>query len=276
LTDPERCASLDAYTTGVGLERRVAALAGPHTLAPSSMTAAPETSRSSPVPRESALRECSVPIPSRFDTLRRELRGQWATELCKRVVDVVAAIAGLLLFLPLLPFLAVVIKLESRGPLLFRQTRIGRDGHPFTCYKIRSMVQDAEGLKDKYAHLNEADGAAFKIRQDPRITRVGRFVRRSSLDEFPQLLNVLRGDMSIVGPRPQIPAEVAAYEERHKARLLVKPGITCLWQVSGRNDVDFEEWMRLDREYVERRSLALDFSILLRTLPAVIHRRGAY
>jgi lipopolysaccharide/colanic/teichoic acid biosynthesis glycosyltransferase len=240
------------------------------------MTAAPETTRPSTVPHEPALQDCSVPIPARFEELRRELRAQRGTEAFKRAFDVVAAIAGLLLFLPLLPFLAIVTRLESAGPLLFRQTRIGRDGRPFTCYKIRSMVQDAEGLKQKYAHLNEADGAAFKIRQDPRITRVGRFVRRSSLDEFPQLLNVLRGDMSIVGPRPQIPAEVAEYEEHHKARLLVKPGITCLWQVSGRNDVDFEEWMRLDREYVERRSLALDFSILLRTLPAVIHRRGAY
>ena len=240
------------------------------------MTAAPETSRSRIDAARDAADAPAVEIPARYAALRERLRAQMGTRVVKRIVDIVAAAFGLLLFLPLLPFLAVVIKLESRGPLLFRQTRIGEDGRPFTCYKIRSMVVDAEDLKQQYAHLNEADGAAFKIRQDPRITRSGRFVRRSSLDEFPQLFNVLRGDMSIVGPRPQIPAEVAQYREEHKARLLVKPGITCLWQVSGRNDVDFEEWMRLDREYVESRSLALDFSILLRTLPAVMDRRGAY
>ena len=217
-----------------------------------------------------------VPVPAMYDALRERLRAQHLTEFVKRVFDIVAALLGLLLFLPLLPFLVAMVKLESPGPLLFRQTRIGRDGRPFTCYKIRSMVQNAEDLKEQYAHLNEADGAAFKIRQDPRITRVGRFVRRSSLDEFPQLLNVLKGDMSIVGPRPQIPSEVAQYSDEQKVRLLVKPGITCLWQVSGRNDVDFEEWMRLDREYVENRTLGLDFWILLRTLPAVIDRRGAY
>jgi lipopolysaccharide/colanic/teichoic acid biosynthesis glycosyltransferase len=197
-------------------------------------------------------------------------------EVVKRLVDLVAALAGLLLFLPLLPFIAALVRLESKGPLFFGQERVGRYGRRFTCYKIRSMVPDAEALKDELEHLNEADGAAFKIRNDPRITRVGRFVRRSSLDEFPQLWNVLTGDMSIVGPRPQIPAEVDDYERPHLARLLVKPGLTCLWQISGRNDVDFGEWMRLDREYVERRTLALDISILLRTLPAVVKRTGAY
>lgn len=217
-----------------------------------------------------------VAIPATYDGLRERLRRQRGTEIAKRCFDVICAVTGLILFLPLLPFLAIMVKLESPGPLLFRQARVGRDGRVFTCYKIRSMVIDAEIIKAKYAHLNEADGAAFKIREDPRITRVGRFVRRSSLDEFPQLLNVLRGDMSIVGPRPQIPSEVAQYAPEHRVRLLVKPGITCLWQVSGRNDIDFEEWMRLDREYVERRSLALDFWILLRTLPAVIGRHGAY
>jgi len=220
--------------------------------------------------------EPGVVLPEELAPLRERLRRQRILEVVKRLFDLLAAAAGLLLFLPLLPFLALMVKLESPGPLFFRQVRIGRDGRPFDCFKIRSMVSDAEAIKARYAHLNEADGAAFKIRQDPRITRVGRFVRRSSLDEFPQLFNVLRGDMSIVGPRPQIPSEVAEYRPDQMARLLVKPGITCLWQISGRNDVDFEEWMRLDREYVERRSLGLDFSILLRTLPAVIARRGAY
>jgi exopolysaccharide biosynthesis polyprenyl glycosylphosphotransferase len=197
-------------------------------------------------------------------------------EVIKRVFDILAALAGITLFLPLLPFLAVMIKLESPGPLFFRQERVGRNGRIFLCYKIRSMVVNAEELKRKYAHLNEATGAAFKIRDDPRVTRVGKFVRRSSLDEYPQLFNVLKGDMSIVGPRPQIPSEVAQYTPEQQIRLLVKPGITCLWQISGRNDVDFEEWMRLDREYALHRSLKLDVEILLKTIPAVIARRGAY
>jgi lipopolysaccharide/colanic/teichoic acid biosynthesis glycosyltransferase len=197
-------------------------------------------------------------------------------EPVKRVFDIVAAAAGLLLFLPLAPMLALLVKLESDGPFVFRQERVGRAGRHFRCYKIRSMVRNAEQLRASLSHLNEADGAAFKIREDPRITRVGRFVRRSSLDEFPQLINVLRGEMSIVGPRPQVPDEVARYRPEHRARLQVKPGITCLWQVSGRNDVDFEEWMRLDREYVRTRGLRTDVWILLRTLPAVIKRKGAY
>lgn len=215
-------------------------------------------------------------VSDEFAPLRRKLEAQWGLELAKRSFDIVAATLGLLLFLPLLPFLAALVKLESRGPLFFAQRRVGRYGREFMCYKIRSMVVDAEDLKEQLDHLNEADGAAFKIRDDPRVTRVGKFVRRSSLDEFPQLFNVLVGDMSIIGPRPQIPAEVAEYAPGHRARLLVKPGLTCLWQISGRNDVDFGEWMRLDREYVERRSLGLDISILLRTLPAVVRRTGAY
>ena len=211
-----------------------------------------------------------------FTELRRHLESQRLLAVVKRIVDVLFALAGLLLFLPLLPFIAALVKLESKGPLFFAQERVGRYGRHFMCYKIRSMVPNAEALKEKLEHLNEADGAAFKIREDPRITRVGKFVRRSSLDEFPQLWNVLTGDMSIVGPRPQIPSEVAEYEREHLTRLLVKPGLTCLWQISGRNDVDFGEWMRLDREYVESRTLALDISILLRTLPAVVKRTGAY
>jgi exopolysaccharide biosynthesis polyprenyl glycosylphosphotransferase len=210
---------------------------------------------------------------------------EWATieaptspgyEISKRAIDIAGALVGLIMFAPLLVYLAVMVKLESEGPVFFRQRRVGLRGREFTCYKIRSMVADAEALKDDYEYLNEADGAAFKIRQDPRVTRVGKFVRRSSLDEFPQLWNVLRGDMSIVGPRPQILEEVEQYTPEHRQRLLVKPGITCLWQVSGRNDVDFEEWMRLDREYIRRRGFKTDLWILCQTLPAVIARKGAY
>jgi len=194
----------------------------------------------------------------------------------KRLVDIGGALAGLLMLLPLLPFIVIMIKLETPGPVLFQQIRVGERGRLFRCYKFRSMSVDAEARKRELAHLNEFAGAAFKIKDDPRITGVGRFLRRSSLDEFPQLWNILRGDMSIVGPRPQIPEEVADYTPEHALRLLARPGLTCLWQVSGRSQVDFEEWMALDREYVRQRSLRYEVGILLRTLPAVIERKGAY
>jgi lipopolysaccharide/colanic/teichoic acid biosynthesis glycosyltransferase len=194
----------------------------------------------------------------------------------KRAADIVLATAGLVLLLPLLPAIVLLIKLDSPGAIFFRQKRVGLGGRLFTCFKFRSMVENAESLKPDLAALNEATGPAFKIRQDPRITPIGAFLRRSSLDEVPQLVNVLRGDMSIVGPRPQIPAEVELYEQWHRRRLEVKPGITCLWQVSGRSQVGFDEWMRLDLEYVRRRCTQLDVKILLATLPAVIARKGAY
>ncbi len=194
----------------------------------------------------------------------------------KRLVDVAASLSGLLMLLPLFPFIVALIKLETSGPIFFRQRRVGLRGRLFDCYKFRSMAVDAEQQKDRLQHLNEATGAAFKIKDDPRVTGVGRFLRRSSLDEFPQLFNVLRGDMSIIGPRPQIPVEVREYSPRDALRLLVKPGLTCLWQVSGRSHLDFSEWMELDREYVLSRSLKTDVLILLRTLPAVIERKGAY
>jgi lipopolysaccharide/colanic/teichoic acid biosynthesis glycosyltransferase len=200
----------------------------------------------------------------------------WWSSVLSRALDVTGALIGLTLLLPLFPFIVALIKLESSGPIFFRQERVGRLGRIFVCYKFRSMSSDAEKRKDELQHLNEATGAAFKIKDDPRITGVGRFLRRSSLDEFPQLWNVLRGEMAIVGPRPQIPVEVAEYSPQDALRLLVRPGLTCLWQVSGRSHLDFEEWMTLDREYVRRRSLRFDLFVLLRTLPAVIQRKGAY
>lgn len=194
----------------------------------------------------------------------------------KRLVDLAGALAGLTLVLPVFPLLVLLIKLDTPGPVFFRQRRVGMRGRIFDCYKFRSMVVDAEVRKEDLAHLNEASGAAFKIERDPRITGVGRFLRRSSLDEFPQLYNVLRGEMSVVGPRPQIPSEVAAYTPAQARRLQVKPGLTCLWQVSGRSHLDFEDWMALDLEYVRRRGPAFDLRILSRTIPAVIERKGAY
>jgi lipopolysaccharide/colanic/teichoic acid biosynthesis glycosyltransferase len=194
----------------------------------------------------------------------------------KRGIDIGGAVVGLLLILPLLPFLILMIKLDSPGPILFKQTRVGLKGRTFSCFKFRSMEVGAEARKSELDHLNEASGAAFKIQADPRITGVGRFIRSSSLDEFPQLFNVLRGDMSIVGPRPQIPGEVAEYTPAQARRLLVKPGLTCLWQVSGRSQLDFTEWMALDLVYVRQRSLRFDLWVLSRTIPAVIERKGAY
>lgn len=202
--------------------------------------------------------------------------GSYGYRVAKRFLDVALALLGLVLLLPLLPAIIALIKLDSPGPILFRQKRVGQGGRLFTCYKFRSMVPDAESLKAELVKMNEATGPAFKIRNDPRITAIGHFLRRSSLDEVPQLFNVLSGQMSMVGPRPQIPTEVALYEPWHRGRLAVTPGITCLWQISGRSHVGFDEWMRLDLEYVRRRSLALDLRILLGTLPAVIARKGAY
>lgn len=196
--------------------------------------------------------------------------------LVKRIFDLGASLFGLMLILPLLPFIVLLIKLETPGPIFFKQLRVGFRGRIFHCYKFRSMAVDAENQKEHMQHLNEATGAAFKIKDDPRITGVGRFLRRSSLDEFPQLFNVFIGDMSIVGPRPQIPSEVGDYTPAHARRLLVKPGLTCLWQVSGRSHLDFQEWMELDQEYVRQAGLKMDFHVLTRTLPAVIERKGAY
>ncbi len=196
--------------------------------------------------------------------------------LVKRVFDVVASFGGLAMLLPLFPFIVLLIKLETKGPVFFKQERVGFEGKLFGCYKFRSMAVDAEAQKAKLVHLNEATGAAFKIKDDPRITGVGSFLRRSSLDEFPQLFNILKGDMSVIGPRPQIPSEVNDYTPEQAQRLLVRPGLTCLWQVSGRSHLDFSEWMELDRQYVQKRSLWFDLTILARTLPAVIERKGAY
>ena len=194
----------------------------------------------------------------------------------KRTLDIVGAATALLLLSPVILVLAALVKLTSRGPVFYRSTRIGRGGRPFTFFKLRSMVQDAEGKRRHLKHLNEADGPVFKIARDPRITPIGRFLRTTSLDEVPQFWNVLRGDMSLVGPRPPIAEEVAQYEPWQLRRLDVRPGITCLWQISGRSRIGFQEWMRLDLEYIRHQSLRLDAKILLRTIPAVLSREGAY
>jgi exopolysaccharide biosynthesis polyprenyl glycosylphosphotransferase len=195
--------------------------------------------------------------------------------VAKRLFDCVLASVLLVLSAPLWVAAAALIRLTSPGPILFRQRRCGRWGREFTCYKFRTMFEGAELTRRQLEALNEVDGPVFKIRDDPRVTRVGRFLRRSSIDELPQLWNVLRGDMSIVGPRPPLPEEVARYRPRDLQRLAVTPGLTCLWQIKGRSQIKFDEWVRLDLEYIRRRSLWLDFVIVLRTIPAVLSGRGA-
>ena len=195
----------------------------------------------------------------------------------KRTIDIVLAMWVLVLTAPLMALIALAIKLESPGgPVLFRQVRIGRGGRPFVCYKFRSMRPDAEELKEQLQAYNEAEGPIFKMKNDPRVTRMGRFLRKTSLDEMTQVLNILRGDMSWVGPRPPVPAEVEAYNDWHRRRLEITPGLTGLWQVSGRSDVSFEEMVKLDLYYAENWSILFDFKIILMTIPAVLRARGAY
>jgi len=194
----------------------------------------------------------------------------------KRLIDVTLATMGLLLGAPLFLLIALAIRLDSPGPIIFRQTRVGLRGRHFEMYKFRSMHVGAEEQQDMLAELNEADGPIFKIREDPRLTRVGRILRRLSLDELPQLVNILRGEMSLIGPRPPIPAEVEKYQEWHKKRLEAPPGMTGLWQVSGRSRLSFDEMVLLDIYYIENWSLWLDFKILMRTIPKVLLGEGAY
>ncbi len=193
----------------------------------------------------------------------------------KRLFDLVASGLALWLLLPLLLVVIALIKLTSRGGVFFRQERVGLNGHTFNMLKFRSMVVNAEALKAQLARSNEQSGPVFKMRNDPRVTAVGRFIRKYSIDELPQLINVLRGDMSVVGPRPPVPAEVAKYEAWQRRRLAVRPGLTCIWQVSGRNQISFDEWMYLDMQYIDHWSLAQDLSLVFRTVPVVITGRGA-
>jgi len=194
----------------------------------------------------------------------------------KEVVDRAGAVLLLLISAPLLLAIALWISAGSTGPVLFRQVRVGKDGREFVMFKFRTMYLDAEARLAEIRHLNEHDGVLFKIRNDPRVTRAGRWLRRLSLDELPQLYNVVRGEMSLVGPRPPLPEEVATYPDDARRRLAVKPGMTGLWQVSGRSDLPWDEAVRLDLRYVENWSLTLDLVILLRTLTAVCRTSGAY
>lgn len=196
--------------------------------------------------------------------------------LLKRTADIILCGLGVVVLSPLLLLVAIAIKLDTRGPIFFRQVRVGRNQRPFHCLKFRSMSADAEKRRHEIAHLNEVDGPVFKIRNDPRVTRVGAWIRKYSIDELPQLWNVLRGEMTLVGPRPPIPSEVEKYEDWMLRRLSVTPGITCIWQISGRSNISFEQWMKMDLEYIDTCSFSKDISILVRTIPAVLFGRGAY
>jgi exopolysaccharide biosynthesis polyprenyl glycosylphosphotransferase len=193
----------------------------------------------------------------------------------KRSIDICLSILALILFGPLILLTAVAVKLTSSGPIFFKQTRCGMNGRKFTLYKFRSMIVGAEMKMRELEKMNEMDGPVFKIKKDPRITPLGRILRKTSIDELPQLFNVLKGDMSIVGPRPPLPVEVEMYEVWQRRRLSLKPGITCIWQVSGRNKISFERWMEMDLEYIDTWSLWIDFKILVRTVFVVLFGYGA-
>ena len=234
-------------------------------------------------------------IPEDLKTVRREIAvestrlsmmggAQWGEErlgesrvylFFKRTFDIIVSLVAIILTLPAMLIVAIAVKLESKGPLIFKQLRSGKMNKPFMMLKFRSMVVDSEEKKGSLMAMNEMDGPVFKIKKDPRVTKVGKFIRRWSLDELPQLFNVLIGEMSIVGPRPLPVEEVASLDEDQMGRQAVQPGLTCIWQISGRNDISFEEWIQLDLIYIHNRTFLLDLEIFVRTFSAIIRRSGA-
>lgn len=193
----------------------------------------------------------------------------------KRSFDIVSSLVALIVLSPLFLITAIAIKCEDRGPVIYSQERIGKDGKVFKMYKFRSMSTNAEKMLGKLAKKNEADGPVFKIKDDPRVTKVGHFIRKFSIDELMQLINVFKGEMSVVGPRPALPHEVEQYDDYARQRLLVKPGLSCYWQISGRSNIGFAEWMELDVKYIKEMSMLTDIKIILLTIPAVLKGDGA-
>ncbi|MFS0562938.1 sugar transferase [Terribacillus sp. 179-K 1B1 HS] len=195
----------------------------------------------------------------------------------KRFMDISLSLIGVVLLLPVFMIIAILIKIEdSKGTILFKQIRIGQDGKKFYMYKFRSMVSNAEFMLEDLLDKNEASGPLFKMKEDPRITRIGKFIRKTSIDELPQLLNVIRGDMSLVGPRPALEREVKQYNSHHLKRLKVKPGLTCFWQVSGRSNIGFEEQVQLDLKYINNRSIMLDIKLIFQTVFVLFGSKNAY
>lgn len=197
-------------------------------------------------------------------------------EICKRTIDIIGAGLGLILLSPIIAVVACAVKFTSKGPVFFSQKRVGKNGELFEMYKFRSMVVNAEELKENLEEQNEMSGPMFKIKDDPRITKVGKFIRKTSIDELPQLWNILKGDMSLVGPRPSLPKEVEQFDNWMFKRLSVRPGLTCYWQVSGRNNIDFEDWMKLDIKYVEERNLWIDIKLIFKTVFVLFGDKNAH
>ena len=195
--------------------------------------------------------------------------------IIKRIIDIIGALCGILLLSPVMIIVGIWIKLDSKGPVFFAQNRIGQDGTQFKMYKFRSMCMDAECLLDKLREKNEMSGPMFKIKEDPRVTKIGRFIRTTSIDELPQLFNILKGEMSLVGPRPSLPSEVAQFTSFQKLRLIAKPGLTCYWQVRGRSDVSFKEWMEMDVQYIEERNTWTDIKLIFKTAGVLFGDEGA-
>jgi exopolysaccharide biosynthesis polyprenyl glycosylphosphotransferase len=193
----------------------------------------------------------------------------------KRIIDIVGSAVGLIMLSPILLATVIAIKLDSKGPAIFSQYRVGKDGKQFKMYKFRSMIVDAEQKLSELNSKNEMSGPMFKMKDDPRITKIGRFIRKTSIDELPQLLNILKGEMSLVGPRPNLPKEVAEFEQWQLSKLKAKPGLTCYWQVMGRNEIDFEDWMRLDIRYIKERSLWVDIKLILKTFLVLFGDKNA-
>jgi lipopolysaccharide/colanic/teichoic acid biosynthesis glycosyltransferase len=215
----------------------------------------------------------STPVVASYPTGRVS----WAYQMAKRALDVSVAATMLVALTPLFAIIALLIKLGSRGPVFFSQTRVGKDGREFACFKFRSMVVNAEKLKADLLKKNDhKDSITFKMKRDPRVTWIGRIIRKTSIDELPQLWHVLTGGMSLVGPRPAVTAEVAKYTPMQSQRLAVAPGLTCIWQVSGRGNLPFDRQVELDIEYIRRQSFLFDLALIVKTVPAVLFGRGAY
>lgn len=198
--------------------------------------------------------------------MKEEYEKSYLYFFVKRIIDIVASLLGIIVLSPVFIITAIAIKLDSKGPVFFGQQRVGQHGKLFKMYKFRSMVTNAEELLEKLKNNNEMSGPMFKMTDDPRITKIGRFIRKTSIDELPQLVNVLKGEMSLVGPRPNLPKEVEEFEPWMKDKLIAKPGLTCYWQVMGRNSIDFEDWMKLDIKYVKERNTWLDIKLIFKTV----------
>lgn len=206
-----------------------------------------------------------VNMDTHFIQIYKKYKKSIIYEILKRTLDIIVSLISLIILSPILLIVALLVKADSKGPVIFSQPRVGKNGKIFKMYKFRSMVENAEDILRELKSKNEMSGPMFKIKHDPRVTRIGRFIRKTSLDELPQFINVLKGDMSLVGPRPNLPREVKQFDKWMLDKLVVRPGLTCFWQVMGRNSIGFIEWMKLDIKYVEERNLILDIVLIIKT-----------